>query len=233
MLKQSALKDDASFYQPRKEQTEREKLKEMTLKGKFSYLWEYYRIKALIILGAFALCAYIIYNIVTPDVVTQFYAAIVDSPLSDDAVADFTDKFAASLQLDPKTEAVNINPTFYFSADDEYAMNMKQALTTYVSSQEVDVIIAPEAQFSKYAYNGYFDKISDQLPTNIYSNLTDYFYLTSTEEDSEVNTYGIYLRDTELFSATKDSEIQYILGIVVNSPHKENTIEFIRALFSK
>ena len=108
---------------------------------------------------------------------------------------------------------------------------MKQALTTFVAAAEVDVIIAPESEFESYAKLGFFDKLSDQLPTDLYSLLTDYFYISQLQEDPEKSVYGIYLSDTDLFKENANNTDPYIIGIVGNSKHKQNSIEFIRYLF--
>lgn len=231
MIKQTRLSDDAFIYQPRQQLTEKEKLKDMSFREKLSYLWEYYKIHALVTIGIIAIISYIIHSIVTPNVVTQFYAAFIDSSVDADVLENYRTDFSDYLQLDPKTESIDFNTSFYFGSDAQYAMNMKQALVTYVAAQEVDVIIAPESQFADYAYYGYFDKVSDQLPTDIYSNLTDYFYMSEVEGSSGQNAYGIYLTETELFKPYTDASDPYVLGIITNSKHKDNTIEFIRTLF--
>jgi ABC-type molybdate transport system substrate-binding protein len=112
-------------------------------------------------------------------------------------------------------------------------MNMKQALATYISTSEVDVIIAPESQFYGYAYRGYFSKLSDELPTDIYSSLTDQFYITDMEEDTEKDAYGIYLTDTKLYKNNTVNTEPYVLGILVNSEHREASVDFIRYLFNE
>lgn len=229
MPKQSRLEEPVSIYQPRELPSEKEKLKNMSAKEKANYLWEYYRLHALG--GALAIAAiiYIIYQIATPNINTQFYAAIIDSPLPPETIETFTDDFSKYLDLDPKLEDIQINDTFYLSDSSNY--NMQQALTAYIAASEVDVIIAPESQFLKFTQNDYFMKLSEALPTDIYSSLTDSFFLSETSEDSEKQAYGIYLSDSDLLKGmTYDGE-PYVLGILGNSPHQENTIEFIRYLF--
>ena len=94
-----------------------------------------------------------------------------------------------------------------------------------------DVIIAPESEFKSLAYAGAFSKLSDQLPTDIYSSLTDKFYLSNTESNAEQTPYGIYLADTKLFKDNKKNSERYIIGILANSHHTDNSIEFVRYLF--
>jgi hypothetical protein len=232
MPKQTRLDEDAVIYQPRSEQSEKEKLSDMSFRNKLSYLWEYYKIHAIVTVAVIALSSYLIYTVATPNIEPQFYAVIINNSVEDAVIANYQADFANYLQLDPKTESVELNATFYFNTNSEYSMNMKQALTTYVSAQQVDVIIAPESEFASYAYYGYVDKLTDQLPTDVYSSLTDHFYISDLEEDPEKNVYGIYLSDTKLYAKNTNKDDPYILGIVANSKHKDNAVEFIRYLFN-
>lgn len=233
MPKQTRLPEDASIYQPRQELTEKEKLKQMSHKGRIAYLWEYYRLHAFITLLVIGFVVYVIYNIVTPKVETELYAAIINNTIDDEIWEQYQTEVSEYLKLDPQKEDAILNRSFYFSGDSEYAMNMQTALVTYVSAGQVDIMIAPESQFKEYTYSGFNDKLYDDLPTDLYSQLTDDLYVTSTEEDPEENAYGIYLTNTELFSKNADNSDPYILGIIANSGHKENAIEFIRMLFQQ
>lgn len=231
MPKQTRLSEDASIYQQRQELTEKDKLKDMSRRGKLAYLWEYYRIHALVILLAIGFAVYIIYSIVTPKVETELYAAIINNTISDEIWEQYQTDVSDYLKLDPKRQDVILNRGFYLNGETEYAMNMQTALMAYVSAGDVDLLIAPESQFQQYTNNGFNDKLYDDLPTDLYSELTDRLYVTSTEDDPEESAYGIYLTDTKLFSEYADNTEPYILGIIVNSSHKENAIEFIRMLF--
>lgn len=233
MPKQTRLGEDAAIYQPRQEKSEKEKLRDMPMGKKISYLWEYYRIHALVGVIAIAFVSYIIYHYVSPKVETQFYAAIVNSNIQPEILDQYCADFEQRLGINSETEKVMLNYNFYLNGDTEYAMSMRQALSMYVAAQEVDVIIAPESEFKDFAYYGYMAKLSDVLPTDIYSDLTDYFYLSAHEDNPQQEVLGIYLTDTELFKNNALSSDPYILGVLANYPHKENTIDFIRFLFGQ
>ncbi len=231
MPTQTRLDDDAQIYHPKAKQTEKEKLREMSFKGKISYLCEYYKFHAIAIVAGIAFLIYIVHMLLNPRPTTQFYAAIIDNPISENVLNEYEDNFMKQLQLNPKRESIEFNTNFMFGTDDSYAMNVKQALATYVAAKEVDVIIAPESVFHDYAYYGYFSKLSDQLPTDIYSSMTDKFYITDTEDDKDKSDYGVYLTDTKLFKGITNNSEPYVLGILANSPHEATTIKFIRYLF--
>jgi hypothetical protein len=225
MPKESRISDNAEIYKPRKQQTEKEKLRDMPMKKKLAYLWEYYRVPAFVTIAALALISYTIYTIASPKVDVKFNAIIMENPFDEQVLEDCKADFSEYLKLDPQKEKVDFNSSFYKPE------TMGEILTTYVAAQEIDVIIARESVFATYAYIGYFDRLSDQLPTDLYSSLTNQFYLSDTQENTEKNAYGIYLTDTALFKNHSISTDPYVLGIVTNSKHKENGVEFLRYLF--
>ncbi len=233
MPKQTRLGDDAFIYQTHKEQTEKEKLREMNFKGKMNYLWEYYKLHALAVVAAIALIIYFVYTILNPTVVPRFYAAMINNTIDSNVLDQYSEAFSKKLALNPERETIELNTTFSFGVDDQYTATMRQVLVTYIQAKEIDAIIAPESIFKDYAYSGMFFELSDQLPTDIYSSLTDHFYLTDTEDDSQKKVYGIYLTDTKLYQSYADNTDPYILGIVINAQNKDNTIEFIRYLFNE
>ncbi len=233
MQKQTRLGDDAMIYQPRKKQTEKEKLREMSFREKVAYIREYYKFHIIGSIVAVAIIIYIVYGIVNPAPATVFYAAMVNNAISEDVIQEYSNNFAGKLELNTERESVNLSTNFNFGpSEDQYTMGMRNALTTYIAANEIDVIIAPESEFKDYAYIGYFSKLSDKLPTDIYSSLTDNFYMAHTEEDAESSVYGIYLTDTKLYKDNSLSTEPYVLGILVNAPNNENSIEFIRFLFN-
>ncbi|HKL79071.1 MAG TPA: hypothetical protein VJ888_01405 [Mobilitalea sp.] len=233
MPKLTRLNENAEIYQSRKHQTEKEKLSEMSFKKKLSYLWEYYKLHAFIIIAIVAIIISVVKNIITPNIETQLYAAVINSPIEAPVFEEYQEQFEEYLSMDPIHEEVVIDSKFYFDGTSEYSAAMRQALVTYIAAEDVDIIIAPESEFADYVFFGVFDTISDILPTDLYSSLTDKFYISSTEEDpDEENVYGIYISDFEFFksnSAITPKE-PYIIGIVTNSRHQDNSIEFIRYL---
>ncbi len=233
MPKQTKLSEDAEIYKPRQRLSEKEKLKNMSFQDRLSYLWEYYKVHAIVGIVVVALIIYIIHEIVTPNVETQFYAAILNNSIPEDVWDQYETKFFEQQEFDPTTEDVLLNPAFYFNSDAEYAMNMRTVLTTYIGASEVDVIIAPESEFANYAYNDFFVDLSDQLPTDVYTKLADYVYVSDTSENPAEKVVGIYLTDTKLFSENANNNDPYIFGILQNSNHKENSIEFLKMLFNE
>ncbi|CRZ33263.1 hypothetical protein DFR55_1561 [Herbinix hemicellulosilytica] len=235
MPKKTRLGDDAAIYQQKNTQmSEKEKLKNMSWKDRFDYIWEYYKYHGLAIVLAIILIIYTVITILKPKTETILYAAIVNNPIPIDVWPEYKDKLTDYLELDPETEDIFLNYNFYFNTTSDYEVGMRQVLSYHLAASEIDLIIAPLSEFSQYVKFGFFDPLSDQLPTDLYSLLTDKFYLSSTEDNPRVSAYGIYLTDTKLFREYSiTTEEPYLIGIVVNSKYKKNAIEFIRYIFSE
>jgi hypothetical protein len=235
MSKKTRLEEDAAIYQKRNRQSEKEKLKDMPLKKKINYLWEYYRYHALFTIVLVSLVSYAIYTFTKPKIENRLYAAIINNTVTPEVWDEYVDIITDYLEIDTETEDIELNYRFYYNGDPEYEVNMRQAFVVYLAASEIDVIIAPMSEFANYVENGFFTPLSDQLPTDLYSSLADRFYLSDTPDDSKVAAYGIYTEDTKLYREhslpTEDDPV--LIGIVANSTHKENSVEFIRYLFTE
>jgi hypothetical protein len=233
-LKDSALDDSADIYKQRDVKTEKEKLSEMTSKEKLEYFNSYYRNKTIAILAILAFIIYAVYSMLTPKPETVLYAAVINYALDEESAVTLQEDMGKILNINPKTEEIMIDTSFYMGTEgdvSQFSLSNQQKLGTYFYAGDIDVLIAPESDFAGYAYNGTFSKISDQLPTDLYTKLTDSFYFSDLEEDATKNAYGIYLDGAKIYNNAGELIEKPVLGIVANSKHKENAIELIRHLF--
>lgn len=234
-LKDSVLDDSASIYSQREEISEKEKIKNMTLKEKFAYFNHYYRNKTLLTIGLTAFVIYFLYTVLSPKPVNQLFVVAINNTVTNEAVETITNDMTEILAIDPETEDITIDNSFYIGGEgdvSEYTIANEQKLAAYLFSGELDIIIAPEEVFKTHAYYGNFHKITDQLPTNLISKLANNFLYTTLEDTNEVGPYGIYLDDTVVYDNTNTIMKKPVLGIVANSSHEENAIEFIKYIFN-
>ena len=243
------LDDDAFIYQKRENKSEKEKFRDMTFKEKWSYFLEYYFVKLLISLAVIAGLIYLFYSIFTPKVENVLYIASVNNHIAEDTIKDLEQEIGEYLNLTNMEEvSIDINyyfdlpisvegdsteaepssdPTAGFGSSNTAASQMR--LTTYIAAQEIDIIIAPEGIFDNFMQNEFFDNLEDILPTDIFAAISDELFTGTTQENSVSKPYGIRLDNltNDQYNATKEPRI---LGIVVNSPDKDNSIAFIRYL---
>lgn len=236
MPKKTVLDEDAAIYQQKNSISRKEKLKDMPFNKRVGYFWDYYRYHALITIALIALISYSIYSLTQPKLETSLYAVIVNNTVEPQVWEQYTEKVSDYLELDPAIDDVVFNYNFYYNNNArDYEANMRQAFVAYLQASDIDVIIAPLSEFSNYVDNGFFAPLSDQLPTDLYSSLADRFYLSATIDNPRVSAYGIYMEDTKLYKEhsrpTDDDPV--LIGIVVNSKRKENSIEFIRYVYDE
>lgn len=231
--KKTVLGNNATIYQAREQKSEKQKFKEMSFKEKLVHFRSYYALKLVISLLVIAGVVSLIYNIFKPKVEDALYAIVLNYSINDETVQVMEKEFSDILEIGDM-EQVRIDNSFYFGEDNfdvsaNSATQMK--LTTYLANKEIDIIIAPESLFKNYIQSGFFDNLEGQLPTDLFSKLTDRLYLGKTEEVPTDIAYGIVLDDLPLYENINLKESQ-VLGIVVNSEKKENGIQFIRYLFN-
>lgn len=233
-LKDSTLDDNASIYAPREEKSEKQKLKEMNFQEKVSYFRTYYLSKTIIGLIVISFAVYFIYTVASPKPETILNAAIVNYPFSDETINKLTTDMAERLQMDSDKEEIMLDASYYLgngSDASEYTMGTQQKLSTYMYAGEVDVFIAPESVFQSYATAGFFNRLTDILPTELLTSLSDSIFSSTTEDNPVSGAYGIYLDNTTLFKDASTAADRPVLGILVNSKNQDNGIDFIKYLF--
>lgn len=230
MAKETRLNDDAQIYQPRDNRSEREKLQAMTGKEKLQYFNQYYRNKTIVTIVIIGFVVYLLYSMFGPKVETVLYTAVLDGCIDTDTVNTFQENMIEQLGLDTSKSTVMFDDSFYISSSSEYSASNQEKLVVYVASGDVDIIIAPEDIFSQYASAGYFAKMSECLPTNLFSSLTDNFFYYTTEDDSKEAAYGIYLDDYAIYDEDGQVAVRPVIGIITNSDYKDNAVSFIESL---
>lgn len=233
-LKDTVLDDSAEIYKPRVEQTEKQKLSEMTFHEKITYFNSYYRTKVIIGIGIIALAIYFIYSVTAPKPETVLYTAIINSPLDTEATTNLEEGFGNKLGINPDTQDLVFDASFYLNdnSPSEYTLSSQQKLGTFLFAGQIDVLIAPESVFANYAREGYFSKLSDELPTDLLTNFTDSLYYSATSEDPSTGAYGIYIDNSIIYNDQGELEDRPVLGIIVTSKYKQNGVELIKYLFN-
>ncbi len=239
MAKETVLDDGADIYQRRIQKSEKQKFSELHGRDKWQYFKDYYFTKLVVIIIAIAFIGYFFYTILAPKPETVLHVAVANFAFPESQVTKVQDEFGEYLNIDTENEEIYFDTSYTLSESD---YTSAERIATYIYAGELDVFIAPESQFRNYAVSGMFSPLSDQLPTDLYSFLSDSFFSSALRvEDEEtadnatgpVSVYGIYLDEIPLFSQYGTFEDRPVLGIVASSTHNENAVEFIRYLFEQ
>lgn len=240
LAKETKLDDSAGIYAKRTKQTEREKLGDMTFKEKVAYFNMYYLKKVIISVCIAGIMGYLIYQTVAPRPDELLNIAVVNDYFEQEKLNDFLSDLNTHFEVEPGKEKITFDYSYYISDEDmsQNSISSIQKISTYVSAKQIDVIISDEAYFKTLTEDGFLISLSDLLPADMYTELADKYYTGAIkDEDLKGNVssgpqapYGIYIDDSKLYKSSGSAIEKPILGVVSNSPNKENTIELIKYL---
>lgn len=240
MAKETVLKDDADIYQKREEKTEREKLSEMSRQEKLNYFKDYY-LKKILIYGFFiGFFIYLVYTIVAPKDKNIMYAAIINDTINAANEELLITEFGELINYNPEKQKMQFDDSYYLNAENP-DLTTQSKITTYSFAGTLDVIIADEDIFESYAQNAVFLDLTQILPSDTYSKITQELYMTKMEEDTKNRAYGVCLDNSKVYTSISDNYLgnsssapkKMVLGIVSKSENTDVAIELIQYLFSK
>lgn len=240
VAKETRLDDSADIYAKREKKTEREKMKDMTSKEKLEYFKTYYLkivIASVLVLGVLV---YILYQSLSPKPDVLLNIAVVNDYFEQEQVKNFLSDIDSYFEVDSDKENITFDYNYYISNTDNTQNSYAsiQKLTSYVYAKDIDVIITDEAYFKNLTEQGYFVDLTDLLPTDIYTELIDKYYTGAIVEEDEQGVtstgaeepYGIYLDDSSVYKNSGSTMTKPVIGVVSNSPNKDNAIRFIKFL---
>lgn len=240
MAKETKLDESAGIYTKREKKTEREKISDMSFKEKVDYFKMYYLKIVIFVVCIASILGYLIHQTLAPRADELLNIAVINDYFDQEKVKDFVSDLDTHFKVDPDKEKITFDYSYYISDTDmsQSTLSSIQKLSTYVSAKQIDVIITDETCFKSLMEDGYLISLSELLPADMYTELADrYFSGATRDEDLKGNitygeqaAYGIYIDDSEIYRNSGTSIEKPVLGVISNSPNKDNTIKLIRYL---
>lgn len=213
-------------------------LKGAPLSKKISYFWYYYKWHtiAIVFLIASAIAVYWVSSQIDHDamnvVITDYYGEQIDTEL-------LTQRYSAAAD---SPRAINYDLTMALNTSERLQITLvnEQKLTAMNSAGHLDVLLAPEAVFAKYASRGLFYSLDELLPADVIDNLLSDNRIVSGQLDSTIDSKGITGHDDGLvFAGIRLSksglasqagiEVEDVcIGIPASSVRKEDAGVFLR-----
>ena len=213
------------------------KMKGKSLKEKFQYFWEYYRVATLVTILVAVFLGNLIYTVATAKD-NALYAVFVNG-YTDMDTEEYMAGFDEYAQIDTKNYSTTLETNFTLSQDsaDTYAVANLQKFAAQVAAQEVDVMIADPDTFNQYAENGYLGGLNEFLSEETlsrYSNRLIYANIPDDDTKEEVPV-GIDIADCALLQETQAyaGYDNVYFGILVNTEHAENAEKFLEYIFQE
>ena len=186
---ENAMSSKMSVHEEIKEQ--HEKTKDMTLKGKLSYFWYYYKVHTIVAILVVIFIISCIRQIVT-NKPYAFYAVLLNAentPENIDTSFLWEDEFQTYAEIDTDSYQVNIDTSVTLSSDgvSQYDVANRQKMTAMMHVGDIHAILADTENFESYAR-------------------LDFFYdLTSIFTDEELAPYADFLYYTDATAFDEDT----------------------------
>lgn len=233
--KKTVLDDSASIYQKREEKSDRTKWKECKgFKAKWEHFKDYYLLKTLIICGVMGLVIYAAYEMLRPRKERMLYVAVLDGVMLNETTEQLQKEYEQYIGVDEEKQETLFDNTMMVSNGRDSASQQK--FVAHVYAGEIDVLIAPESVIKAYA-GVYLRPLSEQLPADLYSKLSDRFCYAIAEDsygnkkDDTEQPYGVYV--TDLVEIGPNCREYLVMAICGNSKNVKNAEEFVRFLLQK
>ena len=212
------------------------KLKEMSLKDKFWYICEYYKIPilgfllAVIMIGSIGSAMY--KNRFDPALTCLVLNARYDTETAPAKVKQYFDvDFRSTTDIEPQYP-IDIDHTLNISFDSstmsEFSYAELAKVTAMISSKQVDVMIGDPDTLAHYAAMGGFLDMEASLPDDLKDKAKDKLYTAVNEETGEEYVCGVYIGDTSFEEGTGLSVENPVMAIMNNSTHIDTSLQLLR-----
>lgn len=233
-MKETRLKEDAAIYSKRQDNiSEKEKWVNLDSREKVQYFKDYYL--KFVIAGALVLAfiIWLLYSMLKPRPDTVLTVTLINSTMTDEASEALSASLSEYLDINRDKEEIFVDTSLFFDEEhpSEATMASQQKFMAYAMNGEFDIIIAQEDVFETYAANGYFINLAEALPSNLYSQFNEVFYMGKvTDTDTEDSPYGIYISGYQRFENLESYIQNPVIGIMANTKHKTNSVKGLQWL---
>lgn len=214
--------------------TERQKLKDMSLKDKVWYIWEYYKfhiLGVLIVIGIFWVIGTSIYRS-TFD--STLYCMYINNRSEGELNTDvLTEDFHDYMGFTDK-QLINTESAFLSYGDNtsEFSYASMAKISALVASNELDVMIGDEENFDHYASMGAYADLEELLPADLLDVVKDRL-VYAADESGVSRACGVTVDGTEFAEKSNLTLSPAVLGVISNSRNTDNCIALIRYIFAR
>ncbi|MDU6264853.1 MAG: hypothetical protein E6600_10160 [Anaerocolumna aminovalerica] len=208
------------------------KLKQMNIRQKIGYIWDYHKVYFFLLMLA-ALVVFYIADALhqrSREIVLQGFFSNDDYNLFD--AGAIAEDFGKYLNLNSKQRVV-FDDSLYIELDSasEYVVASQGKISGYIAAKELDFIVTTPELVQHYSTHIPLMDLEDFLPNNLLSNLNEYLYYVEGM-DSVKKAYALDLSQSRFMKNTDyKGDTSYFLIIPSNVPASEALFSFVRYAF--
>jgi hypothetical protein len=203
------------------------RLKTMNRKEKISYIWEYYHLHIIGTIVAIALIVSFVNNILSKK--TDILTINVYGNINTEKVDQLQNKIKTKILKDSNnSNVVNIQSTVH-TKDIQIESAFIQKLSALVTSGSLDIMIASESDFNKYAKQGMFKNLDSKTLREINATQGNLLKVKS-KRDKKEQVYGIKINNPNKLKEMGYDCTDKIVSIIVSAKNRKNAIKFTKWL---
>lgn len=194
------------------------KIKDMTFKGKVSYIWEYYKVVILIGVAVIIGAIFLIRDVRENQKPTRLYAVFINSNFNYDNTNTLMDDYIREMNIDTGREHVfisfdiNLDPDYF----DTVALAYQQKLVALYDAGDLDIQVGPVGIMESSADCGGYANLMEILPADLIAELEDREYQFYTYKGHRYDEDELAYMDEEAKAAVTNAE-PYIAGIYLDT----------------
>lgn len=219
------------------------RMKELNLKQKLKYLWDYYRWLTIGVLLIFILTFVLIKNISFNNVKYDAYCLILNDPNNTALVDKIKEGFPIYLNNDKFL--INVDNGYPFSYIEEHGLNWPDEssnvkIISITDTNKADVAIADYKTLLWAVHTKYIYPLDEILPADLYKVLEPYFvyaYFQGDNNKTDGKVYGLNISDTKIYKENSNNYKDAVIFIpnLAVEPNQivqhDVAIDFIKYLF--
>lgn len=164
---------------------QQQKTKEMSVKGKLSYFWDYYKIHTIVAICVIAFVVSFVHQM-RANKPYAFYAVLLNAVTNSENIDTnvmLEDEFQTYAGIDPEAYQVCIDTSLSISDDvSQYDMANRQKMAALMHVGDIHVIVADTKTFEEYAHLETFYDLSEVFTAEELASYADLLYYTDAAD---------------------------------------------------
>ena len=213
---------------------EHAKLKDMTLKEKASYIWEYYKIPIIAAVVVLLIIGSIINTVwINPPKKTYLQIAFYGQYADDGAISAVCGQLENALMTPEERRTMEISGASFLvnSGDPQMGMAYQQKFAAMLSAKDIDLLVVSQTDLDTWAAQGILSPIKDSLSDRLLAKVSDKL-VESADENGVKADYAIKLDGNKLFVDNALPADGLCIGAIVNSMRRDSARRALEYIFN-
>lgn len=216
-------------------QEEKVVFKDLSLKKKLEYIWDYHKWKIIITLVVVSVLGSAIPAMIENNKEVALYAAFINTQLTDTndhpLMVDYVE--TKDIDVEGKRTILDCSMIINHKNPNQYSMTSSQKMMAMFGADTMDVVVQDIDTCKQYAALGGYRDLENVLSPELLEKYKDKLLYTDGLEDAGSHAYGIDVSESPVLKEQGAYIIPAYFSICVNTTQEENAIAFLEYLLGE